>query len=547
MSAKSATGGFRMNRKAGLVTTNRGVATRGTAGRIDAREADHIGPALFASWRGARRSALLAGTALALVLAAPQVVKAQGIEDISEDVALIVQPVAISQANDVPFGLFVNQANTAATALLDLNTADSDPISIFNNLPIVTIAPGEDGILGRSSAAGIVLIDVDIDQSNTNTFSQSDLDELDQDQEVEQENENALFVTVDNAAFADDVSIANQASIVADGHGTNALSDALAQVEITDTVDQTNLNQLAGTAPDLDQDQDVDQDNEHEADITVLNQAFSGNVSVSNSGITVATLNGDNAASVAEAETEISDTVTQTNTNELVGTAEELEQEQEVEQENLSDQDFAALTAATSGYVSVDESGVVTAGGTGIEAETEADADTDIEQTVTQTNANSATANLSLEVESEDEPGETEAEAEFEQEQEAERDEWQQNESEQEADAIASAAYVGDGTAATVYQSGIVDAGGDGVAPIGSDEAGGSDASLVTAGLGRADGERADWSSPQAMAVAANTATATTRCVRAITGRSNGHASAPPDRTRLLGCPRGGTTGCSTA
>jgi hypothetical protein len=279
---------------------------------------------------------------LALIMAGPQAAKAQGIEDISDDSASIAQLVIEAQANAVIGNCLVcvvTQANSASNLIVDLNTADSDPIAIVNNLAIVTVAPGEDGINGQSLATATVEIDVDVDQSNSADLSDSDPVELEQEQEVEQENENELFVTVDNAAFADDVSIANQANIIADGNGTNALSDAFALVEITETVDQTNFNRLAGSAPELDQDQDVDQDNDHEAEIDVLTQAFAGNVSILNIGTTIAGLNGDNAASVAEAETEISDTVTQTNTNELVGTAAELEQEQEVEQENLNDQD----------------------------------------------------------------------------------------------------------------------------------------------------------------------------------------------------------------
>ena len=158
------------------------------------------------------------------------------------------------QTNDVVLTPFdVDQLNQLSTAILDLGIADSDPIDIVNNLPIVTLAPGEDGINGQSLATATVDIDVNVNQSNSADFSSSDPDE---DQEVEQENENDLTVAgpplvggpLVNAAFADTVSVNNVANIVADGHGVNALSDALGDVTINNTVVQTNSNRLAGTA-----------------------------------------------------------------------------------------------------------------------------------------------------------------------------------------------------------------------------------------------------------------------------------------------------------
>ena len=394
-----------------------------------------------------------------LSLAAPYAAKAQGIEDISDVSTLIANVVAIAQAN-IASALNVSQANPATVAILDLNTADSDPIDIINNLPIVTLAPGEDGINGQSLATAIVAVDVEVSQSNSNDLSQSDPDELDQDQEVEQENENELDAFVDNAAFADTVSVDNAANIAADGNGVNALSQGVANVTVDNSVVQTNFNRLIGSAPEeLDQDQDVDQDNVNDTDIEVLNQASAADVSVSNIGTTIAGLNGVNAASDADAETTIIDTVSQTNSNELVGTSSDLDQDQDVEQENENDQDAVAETTATSGHVGVFESGTLIAGGDGIDASSKADADTEIDQTATQSNSNTSTATLSLDAEDAEEAGEFEAEAELEQEQEVD----QSNDSEQEADASASASYVGDGDAVSVFQSGILNALGDGI------------------------------------------------------------------------------------
>ena len=146
-----------------------------------------------------------------LSLAAPYAAKAQGIEDISDVSTLIANVVAIAQTNNVASVLDVTQSNSASTAILDLNTADSDPIDIINNLPIVTLAPGEDGINGQSLATATVDVDVTVTQSNSNDFSQIAIrTNLDQDQEVEQENENSLDVAVDNDALADTVSVANE-------------------------------------------------------------------------------------------------------------------------------------------------------------------------------------------------------------------------------------------------------------------------------------------------------------------------------------------------
>ena len=453
-------GGLGMIRTSGLVSANRGGAKRGAAATsAGPRGVGRSGALLAAPWRGARRHALLASTALALVLAGPYAAKAQGIEDIDEVINQIIQIVHPAAQSNIASNLVVSQSNPLSTLIVDLNRADPDPIAIANNISIVTL-PGEDGINGQSLGTAIVAIDVDVSQSNSNNYSDGSAD---QDQEVEQENENELDVAVDNAASGDTVSVANQANIVADGNGINALSQGVANVTVDNSVVQTNFNRLAGNASEeLDQDQDVDQDNVNETDIEVLNEASASDVSVSNIGTTIATLNGINGASDADAETTIADTVSQTNTNELVGASTDLDQDQEVEQENENDQDAFADTSATSGYVTAVQIGTLTAtNGTGIDAESKADADTEIDQTATQSNSNSATANVSLDVEDEEAAGEWEAEAELEQEQE-EID--QSNDSEQEAGASASAAYVGDGAAVAVFQSGILNAPlGDGI------------------------------------------------------------------------------------
>ena len=89
------------------------------------------------------------------------------------------------------------------------------------------------------------------------------------------------------------------------------------------------------------------------------------------------------------ANQENENTSTITLPNQTVATIDEiLDQDQEVEQENINEQEGAVIATASSSYVSVEQSGALSAGGDGINATSSAVAVAQLEQGVDQSNSN---------------------------------------------------------------------------------------------------------------------------------------------------------------
>ena len=122
--------------------------------------------------------------------------------------------------------------------------------------------------------------------------------------------------------------------------------------------------------------------------------AKSGSVDVNSHDDLSAKGNGITATSSADAGANLEQIATQTNTNTDNATGTGILRLQLVGQANFSEQEGAAIAAATSDYVSVDQSGYLNASGDGITATSSAVAGAGLSQTANQFNTNSATATL---------------------------------------------------------------------------------------------------------------------------------------------------------
>ena len=124
--------------------------------------------------------------------------------------------------------------------------------------------------------------------------------------------------------------------------------------------------------------------------------ASSGSVDVRSDDTIQAGGNGITATSSAVAAAALDQTANQSNDNSASATGTLVLQGQLVGQLNASEQEGAAIAAATSDYVSVDQGGFLKAGGDGITATSSAVAAATLNQTANQSNSNSATATLEL-------------------------------------------------------------------------------------------------------------------------------------------------------
>ena len=144
------------------------------------------------------------------------------------------------------------------------------------------------------------------------------------------------------------------------------------------------------------------QANLNEQEAAAIAAAHSDPVTVLSSDKLQAVGNGITAISKASAVAALSQSVAQGNTNSMAATGTEIIEEEEQEpgqdqiviQANLSGQRAAAIAAASSDYVYVDQSGTLKAGLDGITARSEASSIAALSQTATQNNSNSVAATL---------------------------------------------------------------------------------------------------------------------------------------------------------
>ena len=211
-------------------------------------------------------------------------------------------------------------------------------------------------------------------------------------------------------ATSDYVLVEQGGSLSAGIDGVTARSSAVAGASLTQSADQSNsetktITRAAGPAPGEDQFsvqpetialqlEGVLQINASGQGGIAVAAAESGSVDVNSHDDLSAKGNGITATSSADAGANLEQIANQTNTNTDNATGTGILQLQLVGQANFSEQEGAAIAAATSDYVNVDQSGYLTAGGNGITATSSAVAGAGLSQTANQFNTNSATATL---------------------------------------------------------------------------------------------------------------------------------------------------------
>ena len=319
------------------------------------------------------------------------------------------------------------QAQLAAQ--INLNEQDGAAIAAATS-SFVEVRSTEDpsvgnGIIATSSAVAGANLSQTADQTNTNsaTTTLPPLQVVGNDVKVRvplqvaAQLEGVLQANVNDqdglaiaTATSDYVLVEQGGPLSAGIDGVTATSSAVAGASLTQSADQSNtdtktITRAAGPAPGEDerlvhpetialQLEGVLQINASSQEGLAVATADAGSVEVNSHDDLTATGNGITATSSAVAGANLEQTVTQSNTNSESATGAAILQLQLVGQANFNEQEGAAIAAATSDYVSVDQSGVLTAGGNGITATSSAVAGANLDQTATQSNSNSATATL---------------------------------------------------------------------------------------------------------------------------------------------------------
>ena len=214
------------------------------------------------------------------------------------------------------------------------------------------------------------------------------------------------------AASSDAVTVEQGGALSAGLDGVTATSSAVAAAGLTQTANQSNSDSktiaradeapltegqrmLHPTALDV-QLEGVLQANASSQSAAAIAAASSGSVDVRSDDNIKAGGNGITATSSAVAAAALDQTANQSNDNSATATGTLVLQGQLVGQLNFSEQEGAAIAAATSDYVNVDQAGFLKAGGDGITATSSAVAAATLNQTANQSNSNSATATLEL-------------------------------------------------------------------------------------------------------------------------------------------------------
>ena len=319
----------------------------------------------------------------------------------------------------------VVQANVSEQDGLAEVEATSDSVFVKSD---GSLSAGGNGITATSSAVAVADLTQSLTQNNSNSVNAVGTDlggglgveQLDglrggQDQTVIQANLNAGFeeedpgqeAAVAATATSGSVYVEQDGFVQAGGNGITATSAAVAVAALEQSADQSNNNSLSATLerPEVGgirafQEQSVLQANVSAQDGEATADATSDSVEVL-SEQDPSQGNGIDATSSAVATAALDQTANQTNDNtstitlpsETVVTEEFAEQLQRVRQSNESEQDGDAVATATSDFVSVEQSGALSAGGDGITATSSAVAvaglePNDIEQTANQHNSN---------------------------------------------------------------------------------------------------------------------------------------------------------------
>ena len=385
----------------------------------------------------------------------------------------VVQPFAEVSQDEIVIQANVSDQDGAAAA-----EATSDSVSVRSE---GELSAGGNGITATSSAVAAAVLNQSATQSNENSVSAEgtvvgggfdvalvDFDDGGQNQFVLQANINEQEGAVVASASSGSVFVDQNGYVSAGGDGISATSSAVAVATLDQVADQTNSNDLSARIDGTENTRHIGSQDQTVLQFNVSQQAGAAIASATSDYVEVRSAqdpaggDGINATSSAAATASLSQYANQENSNnstvtlpnQTVATIDEIiDQSQEVEQENINEQEGAVIATATSDYVSVEQSGALSAGGDGINATSSAVAVAQLEQGVDQSNSNTQSVVR-------EEPGEGEESVSpftsVEQFQEVE----QENESEQDGAAVASATS----DSVDVGSADSVSAGGNGIA-----------------------------------------------------------------------------------
>ena len=283
-----------------------------------------------------------------------------------------------------------------------------------------------DGITATSSAVAGANLDQSATQSNTNSASITlpalpvvpasteipitGLEIAAQVEGVLQANVNEQEGLAVATATSDYVSVDQDGPLSAAGNGIVATSSAVAGANLTQTADQSNTDTKTvsrAPAPVAGADErilhpqalavqleGVLQANANSQAGASIAAASSGSVDVKSHDDITAGGDAITATSSAVAGANLEQTANQTNDNSATATGTVALQGQLVGQLNANEQEGAAIAAATSDYVNVEQTDTLIRGGNGITATSSAVAGANLDQTANQSNSNSASATL---------------------------------------------------------------------------------------------------------------------------------------------------------
>ena len=271
--------------------------------------------------------------------------------------------------------------------------AVSDYVSVEKN---GDLASGDGGIIAQSKAVAIASIDQQADQENSASQSASlESGTITEEQSVEQTNRNEQEGLAVATAESDYVSVNNYGDVLnANSDGIDAESTAVAVATVTQEANQTNSASQNGTttaAPStVSLSQSLNQANFNEQEGIAIAVASADDVKVTSQGFVDPPGDGIHAESSAVAVAAVDQDATQSN----IGFAaiecpptgcSQTEINLKARQQNQSDQDGLAVAVATSGEVTVQQHGVVSAAEDGIDAELNAVAVATVQQEVSHT------------------------------------------------------------------------------------------------------------------------------------------------------------------
>ena len=287
-------------------------------------------------------------------------------------------------------------------------TATSNYVSVEQG---GALSAGGDGVTATSSAVAVADLNQTAKQHNSNTqevvrtppaegeTSVQPITLSGQEQSVEQSNESGQSGGAAAYATSDSVDVNSSNSVSVGGNGITATSSAVAAADLEQSADQSNENEQTTTATGYETSQGFEQANSSEQFGEVTAGAYSDYVKVNKSGSLDAGGDGINATSAAEAQAKLGQSAKQSN-DDTVSVALEAPTVESApvslvssDPTNENSQVGELSAEATSDYVEIEQSGPLTAGGTGIAATSSAIAKAELDQTADQSNSAASSVN----------------------------------------------------------------------------------------------------------------------------------------------------------